>query len=284
MVFLRERFSVALRRTASIGAVLLWLAACAPAAQVYDVTGTVAGLDAQARQLVVAHDEIPGFMPAMTMNFDVAQEVALAALAAGDRIRFRLERTGSSLRIVSLQKTGEAGVAAGVAGGASVLPSAPDQAPDFELTDQDGRRFALRDLRGSAVLLDFIFTRCEGPCPILTSRQVELQRRLDEPLRSCLHFASISVDPAHDQPHVLREYARARGADLRGWSFLTGRPDAVARVLASYGIASSRTDQRTLQHTVAVLAIDRQGRIARRYLGLEQRVEQIESDLRKICS
>ncbi len=269
---------------ATLGRLLLAAAAaicCAPAQEVYTVDGVVEAVDPATRQLTVAHEEIPGFMPAMTMSFDAAQGVALDALAPGDRIRFELERTGSSLRVLSAQKTGSGAVSSGI--GAAAAPGAREPAPDFELIDQDGRRFALRELRGSAVLLDFIFTRCAGPCPILTARHVELQRSLAAPLRQCARFVSLSVDPEYDRPHRLREYGLARGADLREWWFLTGPPQEVQRVLAAYGVGATRVDPENLVHLVATYLIDSEGRIAQRYVGLEHSTAQIRGDLEAAC-
>jgi protein SCO1/2 len=258
------------------------LAACAPGQQVYTATGVVQAVDGATRQLTIAHEDITGFMPAMTMSFDAAESVPLDSLAPGDQVRFRLERTGSSLRVLSAEKIGTGVVSAGIAG----IAAAPEQqpAPDFELIDQDGRQFALRDLRGSAVLLDFIFTRCAGPCPILTAQHAELQRSLEGRLRACTRFVSISVDPEYDRPHLLREYGRARGADLREWWFLTGPPEEVHAVLAAYGVGASRVDPQNLVHLVATYLIDPRGRIAHRYAGLEHSGAQLRADLTAVCS
>jgi protein SCO1/2 len=216
------------------------------------------------------------------MNFDVAEAVPLGELRPGDRIRFRLERSGSALRIASVEVIGKGEPPEG-SGGVAAAPAELEPAPAFELIDQDGRRFSLGELHGSAVLLDFIFTRCAGPCPLLTARQVELQRALDPALRACTRFVSISVDPEYDQPDVLRAYARAHGADLRDWWFLTGETPAVDAALAAYGVGAVRTDARNLEHSVATYLIDPQGRIVHRYLGLGADRAELERDLRAAC-
>jgi protein SCO1 len=255
-------------------------AACGLSAQQeYQVGGTVEGIDAAQRQLIVAHDEIPGFMPAMTMNLDVAPGVALEALKSGDRISFRLERSATTLRVLEVLQV-EVGAAQGVSGVERIdEPSGP--APDFELRDQDDRPLRLADLRGSVILLDFIFTRCPGPCPILTARNVEVQRRLAKegvPAR----FVSISLDPEHDRPPVLRAYAQAHGMDLRNWSLLTGTQAQVDAVLWAYGVSSKRVADANLDHRVATFLIDADGRIQRRYLGVAQKVDAIVSDIRAL--
>jgi protein SCO1 len=263
------------------GVLLLGLAAACglSAQQEYQVGGTVEGIDGAQRQLIVAHDEIPGFMPAMTMNLDVAPEVALETLKSGDRIRFRLERSATTLRVLEVLQV-EAGASQGLSGVERIQePEGP--APDFRLRDQDDRPVALADLRGSIVLLDFIFTRCPGPCPILTARNVEVQRRLAQE-GVAARFVSISLDPEHDQPPVLRAYAQSHGIDLRSWSLLTGTQGEVDAVLAAYGVSSRRVAADNLDHLVATFLIDADGRIERRYLGVAQKVEAIVADIRAL--
>jgi protein SCO1/2 len=84
-----------------------------------------------------------------------------------------------------------------------------------------------------------------------------------------VHFVSISLDPVRDNPAALREYARKRGAELSDWSFLTGPPDEVDAAIRAYGIGSARQPDGTIAHLVVSFAIDGEGRIARRFIGLE---------------
>lgn len=144
-----------------------------------------------------------------------------------------------------------------------------DPAPSFALVDQDGRPLSLADLGGRLVVLDFIYTSCPGPCPTLTGAHVDLQKSLAPELRARTHFVSISIDPERDTPEVLRNYALARGADLSGWSFLTGPPETVRAVAASYGVGTTRASDEELVHTVATFLIDAEGQIAERWLGLD---------------
>ncbi len=248
--------------------------------ETYEVSGTVVGVDAGARQVKISHDDIPGFMPAMTMNFDVADPALLASVTPGAQVHFELERSATLLRITKLEVLGS-GPAVG-AGAPLAGPPMDEPAPDFELTDHDGRPRALSDLRGSAVLLDFVFTRCNGPCPILTAAHASLQQSLPDEIASRTRFVSVSVDPAYDTPQRLRDYGETRGADLRSWSFLTGEPGQVAAVLREYGVGTLRQPDGTLSHLVITILIDPEGQIARRYIGLEHSEDEILSDLREI--
>jgi len=271
----------------------LALAACGPGTENYDAAGTVKRLDGPSRQITIAHGEIRGFMPAMTMNFDVAPGVPLDRVHPGDRIRFRLERSETRLRITSLALEGEAGERGeiseleeeeGEEGADDLAPLRTEPAPEIHLTDQDGRPFTLSSLRGSAVLLDFIFTRCTGPCPILTSAHVRLQQRLGESLRGKVRFVSVTIDPSYDTPGRLRQYAREQGADLGGWFFLTGTPEQIEKVLEAYHVGRLRDPEGGLSHTVVTYLIDAQGRIRRPYLGLEVPPDRLLTDLSEALS
>jgi protein SCO1/2 len=142
---------------------------------------------------------------------------------------------------------------------------------------------SLSDLRGRAVLVDFVYTTCTGPCPILTSRQVEIQRALPADVRERVHFVSITLDPAHDTPEVLASYARARGADLSGWSFLTGPEPDVAEVVRRFGVGSLRAPDGTIEHTVATFLVDGQGTIAKRWLGLQDGTGAIGAEIARVA-
>jgi len=263
--------------SAILAAVLLSAAAACsdgPASNRYPASGIVREVLIEDHQVVIEHDEIEGLMPAMTMSFDVVDHALLEKLAAGQSIDFTVEATGKSYRVVEATVKGEAG-SAGSSGSFSELAAARDPAPDFELVDQNGAKLALADLRGKLVLLDFIFTSCPGPCPMLTSSHVTLQRLLPPELRARTRFVSISLDPVRDTPMALRAYALERGADLTGWSFLTGDPEAVALVLKGYGVGSMRRPDGQIDHLVATFLIDAEGRIAQRFIGLEHEPEEL---------
>ncbi len=99
-------------------------------------------------------------------------------------------------------------------------------APGFTLTDQNGQRLTSEDLRGSAVLYNFLYTGCGTECDQLNATMQEVQRRLPELGLGGLpvQFVTISFDPANDTPDVLRQYAESLGADPSQWRFATGDP------------------------------------------------------------
>jgi protein SCO1/2 len=252
----------------------LWACGEHPATHGHAARGIVRDVLPAEGQVVIEHEEIPGLMPAMTMSFDVPDRALLATLAPGQTIDFEVEPTEKSYRVIAATVTGEAG-SAGASGGFSDLAQARDPAPPFDLVDQNGNRLTLADLRGKLVVLDFVYTSCQGPCPMLTSAHVTLQRSLPPELRARTRFVSISLDPARDTPMTLRAYGLARGADLTSWSFLTGPADSVAAVVAAYGVGSLRRPDGQIDHLVATFLIDGDGQIAQRYIGLEHEPEEL---------
>jgi protein SCO1/2 len=165
------------------------------------------------------------------------------------------------------------------------------QAPAFELTTQDGKPLRLADLKGKVLLVSFIFTTCSGSCPATTHRMGQVQQALQE--RSLfkddqIHFVSISLDPARDTPEVLRQYMKLYDADPAHWSFLTGTPEATAKVLAAWGMWARPAANGQLDHPSRVYLVDQQGRIREMYnlefLKLAWVVEDIELLLNETMS
>src|SRR5262245_19641031 len=95
-------------------------------------------------------------------------------------------------------------------------------APDFTLTNQDGKEVSLRDRCGDVVAVTFIYASCVDTCPLLTTKLVGIQRKLEAKAASRAFFTAITVDPERDTPDVLRRYGQAHGADSAHWAFLTG--------------------------------------------------------------
>jgi protein SCO1/2 len=218
----------------------------------------------------------------MTMSFDVADPALLAGLAPGQYVEFRILHREDRFEIVALHAPAtQAGVARPVASD-DALARAGDAAPDFALTDQDERPVSLAALRGKVVLLDFVYTSCPGPCPILTGIHQKVRDELPAPQRARVQLVSITLDPERDTPAVLRGYASARRIDTQGWSFATGATDDVAAVARAYGVGSIRQPSGEIEHTVATFLIDRDGRIARRYLGTAHDPAAIRADIAEL--
>ena len=254
---------------------------------VYEVHGIVREVDAAAKQATIEHEDIPGLMSAMTMGFDVPDPAVLAKLVPGERVVFELEVTEQELpdrRACATDEAGRAPAPRAAPSSASVARSG-DLAPDFALTDQNGARVSRADLRGRWALVDFVYTRCTGPCPILTSLQVDAaaEARARAAASRCTSCRSRSI-PSSTRPRCSREYARARGADLANWSFLTGPPAEVADVVKRFGVGTLRAADGQIDHVVATFLVDPQGRIVQRWLGLENGAEERRAEIAALAA
>jgi protein SCO1/2 len=129
------------------------------------------------------------------------------------------------------------------------------------------------------VLLDFVYANCPGPCPILTGTHARTQKVLPPEVQPRVWFVSVTLDPERDTPEALRRYGKARGADLSNWSFLTGPKADVEQVIARYGVGKLPAANGEIQHVVVSFLIDPEGRIAKRYFGLEHHADDLARDL-----
>jgi protein SCO1/2 len=137
--------------------------------------------------------------------------------------------------------------------------------PELALTDQLGRPFTGDDLRGKVSVVDFIFTSCPTICPLLSSELSEIADRYEED--GDVQLVSISVDPEHDTPEVLRAYGASYGADPERWRFVTGDAREISRVVVqgfhqALGEPVPRDDGRyDIAHSSRYVLIDREGQL-----------------------
>jgi len=154
-------------------------------------------------------------------------------------------------------------------------------APDFTLTNQDGKRISLSDLRGQVTVVTFIFTSCSDTCPMLTAKLVGIQRRLglDEPN---VAFAAITVDPLNDTPSVLKKYAVAHSANLTTFSFLTGTFKEIEDVTRGYAVYWKKQASGNVDHTFLTSIVDRSGTLRVQYLGVRFDPKEFQADLKSV--
>jgi protein SCO1 len=164
------------------------------------------------------------------------------------------------------------------AGGGQRLPVI-GPAPAFALTSQDGKPLALADLKGKVVAVTFIYTECPDICPMLTQKMVQVQDELATEFGKKIAFVSISLDPEHDTPEVLKDYAQFWGAKPEGWNFLTGSLDAVRDVTRRYGVFFSKKEDGSVEHSQLTTLVDADGQIRVQYLGARFDPEEFRRDL-----
>ena len=155
-------------------------------------------------------------------------------------------------------------------------------APEFTLTNQDGKRLALKELRGKVLAITFIFASCVDTCPLLTAKLAGIQKRLGSDFGSKVHFVSITVDPERDTPEVLKRYAEAYKANLSGWAFMTGSQAEIREVAKRYGIYYKKTPRGDVDHTFLSSLVDQKGTLRVQYMGVKFNPDEMLRDLRSL--
>ncbi len=252
------------------------VAAKAPAVQRYPLRGEVVSIDVARHVLVVKHEAIPDYMPAMTMEFVVSAGDAAVA-KPGQRIRaqmvtsktedFRLEQIWPDDQVA-------ANTVASVANalrqdthnrGKEAYREIGETIPDFALYDQEGRVVQSARFRGKQIMLNFIYSRCPVAtmCPAATAKMMRAQKLAAEAGVTNLELVSITLEPAYDTPGVLKDYATVRGIDTKNFSFLTGPDNAIKDLLTQFGVIAEFKGE-VVQHSLATLLINEGGKIIHR--------------------
>jgi protein SCO1 len=152
---------------------------------------------------------------------------------------------------------------------------------DTRLVDQNGKTMSLASLKGKPVVVDFIYTLCPGPCLMETAKLTNVAVRLGADLGWKVAIVSITVDPEHDGPARLREYAQQQGADKKGWYFLTGSAADVDRALAGFKMSREKGPDGSVGHLVDMILVGPDGREVREYDGQIVKPKEIVDDVRK---
>ncbi|MBI2527281.1 MAG: SCO family protein [Candidatus Rokubacteria bacterium] len=158
------------------------------------------------------------------------------------------------------------------------------EAPTCVLTGQDGRRLALRDLMGKAVLVAFVYTSCPDVCPLMFGAATAVQRRVQAEGRGDVVSVFVTTDPEVDTPEVLRAFATRRGADLPSTVLLTGSADELRAVWEAFGVKVRRLARGLVDHSPLTFLIDARGVIRYRYLGGILDTETIAADVRTVLA
>jgi protein SCO1/2 len=136
----------------------------------------------------------------------------------------------------------------------------PSSLPNVMLIDQYGQRMALASLKGRPVLFDFIYTSCPGPCQLLTQHMKLIAAKLGRDLGPKVSFVSVTVDPEHDRPSRLFDYARAFDANVKGWYFLTGSPTQIDELMRGFRLGRTRGTDGEINHVLGYFLVGPDGR------------------------
>lgn len=241
------------------------------AGKVYTVTGTIQGKLDDGR-LIIEHEEIPGYMAAMTMAFDLADPAEAKALKIGDLVRFRYRTGGKKALAESFLITGHKTPLEKPAVPVAKIRRvrAGDEMPAFTLIDENGRPFTQETLRDQFTVMTFIFTRCPVPefCPAMAIKFGALQRAVidDKSLTTPVRLVSVTLDPEFDRPEVLAAYGKAVGAKPGTWSFATGETAEASALARAFSVYTERNGV-TLDHTLCTGLIGPDGRVIELWRG-----------------
>lgn len=261
--------------------------ACLARPPEYPVRGQITAIAQDRSELTLSHEDIPGFMPAMTMAYRVDPKGSIASLTPGDLITATLVVPRGQVPYLSrIERTGHAPLKADAPTPRVMdLLNPGDAVPDIELQDQDGRARRLSDWNGKAVAVTFIYTSCpiQDFCPLMDRRFADVQKGLsaDPALARSIHLVSVSFDPARDTAAVLKAHARTLGANPALWSFLTAPEPAIGTFASRFGVSLIREGaEPTITHSLRTAVIDAHGRLVTMYSGSDWTPETLLSDLR----
>jgi protein SCO1/2 len=162
----------------------------------------------------------------------------------------------------------------------STGPAVLGQVPHFTLTSQTGAEFDSKTLAGKVWVADFMFTRCMGPCPRMSSRMHWVQKQTAG--MENLRLVSFTIDPQHDTPAVLTEYATRFRAEPGRWWFLTG-PESTLQELNRNAFKLGDIDG-SMTHSTRFILVDGRGRIRGYYHTEEgESLDPLVSDIRRVA-
>ncbi|MGZ5435514.1 MAG: SCO family protein [Pyrinomonadaceae bacterium] len=259
----------------------------------YPINGKVISINKTEKTATINHNEIPGYMESMTMEFKVKNDSDLDKMKPGDRITGDLVVTDTSSWIEIMAIT---------QGGAeltptTIVPGEPkpgDEITDFALVNQDGKPIRLSQYKGQALALTFVYTRCPQPdqCTLMSTNFAAIEKELQQhtAVYAKTHLLSITFDPEYDTPKVMRSYGAShsgRYSDevFKHWEFATGTAQQVKAIAEYFGVRSfkdSATGKEELIHSLRTAVIDPQGKLVKLYRGNEWKPADIAADLKSL--
>lgn len=270
-------------------------AAPSSAQRSYQVKGVVIDVARESKEVKIRHEEVPGFMPAMTMPFDVKDVRLLDGLKSGDQISFRLNVTDSDGWIDQIQKVNDPLSMPGLPSN-SIPSNAPfrlvrdveplsigDPLPAYPFTNQLGQPFKTSDFKGNVLAITFLFTRCPFPtfCPAMANDFEETQQKLlalpSGPTN--WHLLTISFDPEFDKPSVLKSYAERYHYVPERWTFATGDLVEITAIAEQLGLNFWHDETGSISHNLRTAVFDASGRLQKVLTGNKWTSDELVSEI-----
>jgi protein SCO1/2 len=282
---------------AAILVCVLLLSAChrsKTSAKRYSFTGRIISIDSQAESALIDGDNIPGFMDPMAMAYKIKPASMLRQLAPGDSISAEVvviepavknEDAAPDYWLENVKVTAHAKQPPAKGANSVHIPAPGEDVPDFAFTNQDGRRISLHHYRGKVLLVTFIYTRCPFPdfCPRVSGNFAEIDKQVDtDSALAGTHLLSITFDPEHDTPKVLRDYAFSvahthDAALFRSWEFAAPRPADLPKI-ADFFALTVTPENGLITHNLSTAVIGPDGKIVKWYHGSDWQVSDLIKD------
>jgi protein SCO1/2 len=259
----------------------------------YPFTGRVISIDTDGKSATVQNDLIPGVMDPMAMTYKFKPPALLNQLEPGDSISAVLVNTEpdddnarSDYWLENVKVTAHAATPPAAAANALHMPAPGEHVPDFSFTNQSGKRISLKQYEGQILLVTFIYTRCPFPdfCPRMSSNFAEVYKQIGtNPQLNRVHLLSITFDPEHDTPKVLRDYGFSVAhthdpALFRRWEFAAPRANDLPKIAAFFAL-TVKPEGGLITHNLSTAVIGADGEIVKWYHGSDWQVSDLINDV-----
>jgi protein SCO1/2 len=271
-----------------LAALSLMVVGCQSQSKQFSLHGKVMAKDEAAGELTVKHDDIPGFMPAMTMPYKVQDRDALREVEPGDTIDADLISVdgGKEYWLQSFRITDQSGRQNAKPAIKHAL-GVGDPVPDIPMVNQDGKQIHFGDFKGKSVLITFIYTRCPMPafCPRLSSQFARIHEDLAKTPGDYdkTHLLTISFDPKYDTAPVLRKYGLAyldnHAEGFTHWDFASADPADMRKIADTFGLEYFEEDNQ-ISHSMDIVLLTPAGTVAK-YWSTQWTAAELEDALRR---
>jgi protein SCO1 len=265
-----------------------------PATKRYHFTGRVISIDSRAESASIDGDLIQGFMEPMVMSYKIKPASMLNQLSPGDSISAdvvvvdhdpRDESADSDYWLENVKVTGHAAQPPANGPKAFHMPAPGEEVPDFAFTDQDGKHISLHQFRGKTVMVTFVYTRCPFPdfCPRMSSHFGEIYKQLGSNASLAeTQLLSVSFDPEHDTPKVLRNYGFSvahtnEAALFHRWEFAAPKAADLPKI-ADFFALTVKPEGGMITHSLSTAVIGPDGKIVKWYHGGDWQVSDLIND------
>ena len=260
----------------------------------YPLKGVVLAVDRANKKATIKHEEIPGYMEVMTMDFQIREDWVWDDLIKDAEIHAELVVDDANGEYW-LEKI------AIVAASSSGKPAPPvnenfaqigNPIPAFSLVNQDGKKISPKDYEGKALAITFIYSRCPLPeyCILMSKNFSDLAIQLndDAQLKEKIRLLSISFDPATDTPEKLRQYGQGylgkdAKPDFTVWQLATGTDKQVKEIADFFGLLYEvdQNDKTQFNHSLRTIVVAPDGKVQKIFAGQDWTTAQLLSELQK---